>query len=75
MVPLAQHVGALALAPKHRYALTLQRTVHRGSGDSYWVIRAGPFALAGHFALGPSHPFNTHQKETLHQPWGQGYIP
>ena len=32
MVPLAQHVGALALtlAPKHRYALTLQRAVHRG---------------------------------------------
>ena len=32
MVPLAQHVGALALAlaPKHRYALTLQRAVHTG---------------------------------------------
>ena len=31
--PLAQHVGALALAlaPKHRYALTLQRAVHRGT--------------------------------------------
>ena len=26
----AQHVGALALAPKHRYALTLQRAVHPG---------------------------------------------
>ena len=53
MVPLAQHVGALALALalKHRYTLTLLHTVHRG--DSHWAMRAGPFVLAGHFALGP----------------------
>ena len=42
----------LALALKHRYTLTLLRTVHRGSGDWHWAIRAGPFALAVHFALG-----------------------
>ena len=45
-------MGAPALALKHRYTPTLLRTVHRGSGDSHWAIRAGPFALAGHFALG-----------------------
>ena len=66
MVPPAQHVGVLALAPKHRYTLTLQRTVH-------WVavIRTGQFELDPSHWLGtshldhPTHPIPT--KETLHQ--------
>ena len=72
MVPPAQHVGALALALEHRYTLTLQRTVHRGSGDSFWAIRAGPFALAGHFVLGPSHPSHTQQRDHA-STLGEGY--
>ena len=64
--PLTLTQIALALAPKHRYALTLQRTMHRVNGDSYRAIRTGTFAVAGNLHLDhPTHPIPTKKRHCI----------